>query len=293
MVHPGGVQDIQHSSTPLPGEGHQPPAAGQPPGRNPQRWCLLRSQVHLHHLQGVPEHGLPLGEAGSVHRDRPLYLRAPAQPVAGLAPAQEDGQRAARDGPRRGERQLRGQLPLPLPPAHHGGVPHRLLHLPPALRQRGAGHCGFLQLGAVRARHHQADPLEKEIQGGDQQARQRVPRARHRQPDQLRDGEVLQQRGARGGAVLPGSDPVPEVQHRHAVLPLPAQHQPAGPADRMHVPGHDHHDLLQERRWSVRGGAGVSHPALPAAQLSGLHLRSDCERLGGCAEPERAAGREP
>mmetsp|Transcript_27457 Transcript_27457/g.51921 ORF Transcript_27457/g.51921 Transcript_27457/m.51921 type:complete len:499 (+) Transcript_27457:237-1733(+) len=290
-LHPGGVQDLQHHRSAVFGDCHQRHHQGRRARRVRCGGHLLRRQVHLQCIQGVPVHGLPQSEASRVHRNRAVHLQAPAQPFAGLASAQEDGQHAARDGPRGGVGQLGGELPLSLPPAHHGGVPHRGVCVPPALQVGPAGPAGLLQPRAVRARHHQAHPVAQKVPRVHQQVGQRVPRPRHRQPHQLRDGQVFQRRSLRDKAVLQRGEHLPEVQHIHTVQSEPIEHRAAAATARVHVHCNDHHDLHHQRRGCFCGGASLPSTTLRASQLPGYHLRRDCERLGGHAKSERAARR--
>ena len=137
--------------------------------------------------------------------------------------------------------------------------------------------------------------MAHQVRAPHERCRHRGQRQGDRQPAELRDGEVLRQRGARGAPLRCRPPALRDGRHPLQPHPVAAQHRPG--RDHLGRPGLGHGDggLRRRRRHHdagrLRGGERLPDPALHAAQHAGLRLSRDPQCAGEHGEDVRPARR--
>mmetsp|Transcript_111008 Transcript_111008/g.358347 ORF Transcript_111008/g.358347 Transcript_111008/m.358347 type:complete len:263 (+) Transcript_111008:775-1563(+) len=231
-----GARDERHRGGPERGPG---------PAPRELRGCgglgvLWVVHVPVKGIQGASVFGVYQGPAGGVYRDCGHHLRTSPQPLARLAPAEEDGECDQVHGP--GHCGCAADdavcLPLPLPNACRSRCGDVDLRFPfQELPPRGVHLHEPLPL---RVRDREADTVAQEVPHGDHEARQRLARPPHRLPRELRDREVLHGRRVRAPGVPQSGAEVPEVLDGDAGIAVAAEHLTASCRELRHGGRHDH-----------------------------------------------------
>ena len=260
--------------------------------------CLRPAAAFHHAVRGAARRRLRARHPARDPAPRALGVPPPAYAVPALPSRAPDRRRLARYRARH-QRRL------------HAAVVHAVLDRPgdPRVRPGGRGAAGEIRL-ALRRRHlrrgralHRLHLRRLGVAHRHPPARQRArlarQHARHRQPAQLRDGQVLQQRGVRGGPLRRKPEELRGGRGEERGLARPAQHR-AEPDHR------DRGDAADDTRGGGRGrrlaharrpGADQrpADPALHSAQLPRHGLPRDqagADRHGPHVPPARAEPRD-
>ena len=292
------------------GQGHQ---RLRPGALQARRRCAGRAHGPGRGRAGGPDPGLWRGPrpGPGVRRIARRHLRAglaarhpqhraggvpPSACAVAALPSRAPDRRAE---PRHRARHQRHGVPDPLHHLQHPADPVR--DLP---GRRGAVEPLRLALlggdaGRRRRLHRllgRAVGMAHQVRAPHERRRHRGQRQGDRQPAELRDGEVLRQRGARGAPLR--RRPPPLREGRHPLQPHAVAAQCRAGRHHLRRPGrgHGHGGLRREGRHHdagrLRGGQRLPDPALHALEHAGLRLSRDQECARQHGEHVRPDGRQ-